>query len=232
MEVKASPVENKVALSNHRNELLVVDLDQGATITVDQGAFRNIGGFDWSPDGRWLAYSFSPRMNTSEIRLFRVAEPDEDDTGSAREVQDGVDGADTGAPLDEVEHTATPPAEEADAASRRFTITKPVLHDVRPAFDPDGRYLYFLSYREFNPVYDGLHFNLGFPWGMRPYLVTLQADLPNPFIPRPDFDDEEGEPDDEHEGDGSDEGDAGMDEDLDLGDDLDEEMEDEGDGDG
>ncbi|MDQ3250204.1 MAG: PDZ domain-containing protein, partial [Chloroflexota bacterium] len=66
-----------------------------------------------------------------------------------------------------------------------------VLHDVRPSFDPEGRYLYFLSYREFNPVYDGLHFELGFPWGMRPYLVTLQADLANPFTPRPELDDEE-----------------------------------------
>ncbi|MEZ4556627.1 MAG: hypothetical protein R2854_09325 [Caldilineaceae bacterium] len=56
-----------------------------------------------------------------------------------------------------------------------------MLHDVSPAFDPTGRHLYFLSYREFNPVYDSLQFDLGFPWGMRPYLVTLRADLPNPF---------------------------------------------------
>ncbi len=66
-----------------------------------------------------------------------------------------------------------------------------------PSFDPDGKYLYFLSYREFNPVYDGLHFDLGFPWGMRPYLITLQDDLPNPFIPKPDFDDDEREADDQ-----------------------------------
>ncbi len=48
-----------------------------------------------------------------------------------------------------------------------FTITSPVLHDVSPAFDPQGKYLYFLSHREFNPVYDGLHFrsrlSLGHP---------------------------------------------------------------------
>ena len=64
-------------------------------------------------------------------------------------------------------------------------ITRPVLRDVAPAFDPQGRFLYFLSYRTFNPVYDALHFELSFPRGVKPYLVTLQKDLPSPFIPRP-----------------------------------------------
>ena len=60
-------------------------------------------------------------------------------------------------------------------------LARPVLRDMAPAFDPDGRYLYFLSYREFDPVYDNLHFDLGFPRGMRPYLVTLRRDLRSPF---------------------------------------------------
>ncbi len=113
---------------------------------------------------------------------------------------------------------------------QRHVITRPVLHDVRPAFDPDGKYLYFLSYREFNPVYDGLHFDLGFPWGMRPYLITLRTDLPNPFIPVPDLkgDDDEDDDDDDtvsdegddHEDDGEDGGDEEVD-------DIDEDDEDE-----
>jgi tricorn protease len=78
---------------------------------------------------------------------------------------------------------------------------------VAPAFDPGGNYLYFLSYREFNPVYDNLHFDLSFPWGMRPYLLLLRADLPNPFLPRPDGDDEDDE-DDDHADDEDDDDDA------------------------
>ena len=54
-----------------------------------------------------------------------------------------------------------------------------------PQWDPEGKYLYFLSYREFNPVYDALHFDLGFPTAMRPLLVTLQKTLGNPFVPEP-----------------------------------------------
>ncbi|MCW3098734.1 MAG: hypothetical protein JWL77_4352, partial [Chthonomonadaceae bacterium] len=63
-------------------------------------------------------------------------------------------------------------------------ITEPILSDTDPAFDPEGKYLYFIGQREFNPVYDGLHFDLGFPKGTRPYLITLKADTPSPFIPQ------------------------------------------------
>ncbi len=64
-------------------------------------------------------------------------------------------------------------------------IARPVLRDVAPVFDPEGRYLYFLSYREFDPVYDNVHFDLGFPRGMRPYLVTLRKELKSPFLTDP-----------------------------------------------
>lgn len=60
-------------------------------------------------------------------------------------------------------------------------LTRPTGVDMRPNFDPDGRFLYFISYRVFNPVWDSLHFELSFPRGSRPYLITLQADTPSPF---------------------------------------------------
>src|SRR6185436_7160375 len=47
------------------------------------------------------------------------------------------------------------------------------------------RYLYFLSARTFDPVYDSLHFDLSFPRGTRPYLIALQAGGRPPFEPEP-----------------------------------------------
>jgi tricorn protease len=64
-------------------------------------------------------------------------------------------------------------------------LTQPVLEDTMPAFDPQGRYLYFLSQRIFNPMYDALHFELSFPRGQKPYLITLRKELESPFIPKP-----------------------------------------------
>ncbi|GIX05777.1 MAG: tricorn protease [Candidatus Poribacteria bacterium] len=64
-------------------------------------------------------------------------------------------------------------------------VTHREFFDFSPTWDPDGNYLYFLSYREFNPVYDALQFELSFPQAMRPMLITLRADLPDPFVPQP-----------------------------------------------
>src|SRR5207245_4582644 len=63
------------------------------------------------------------------------------------------------------------------------TVTEPVLRDAMPAFDPDGRYLYFLGHRIFDPIHDNMQYEIGFPKGVRPYVLTLQADLPSPFLP-------------------------------------------------
>ncbi|HMS33278.1 MAG TPA: S41 family peptidase [Ignavibacteria bacterium] len=62
-------------------------------------------------------------------------------------------------------------------------ITPQGFRDFQPVFDPDGRYIYFLSAREFNPVYDTSYFQLGFPLGVRPYLITLKKDTISPFTP-------------------------------------------------
>ena len=251
VSIKASPLEDKVALTNHRYELLLVDLTTRTVEVIDRSAFIAITGFDWSPDGRWIAYSFGATSRTSELRLYQLPEPEAKRDGETPK------GKGNGKPVSESEGEGeSPTAYEGEndpertiieattsetarvlgalpltTRGQRHVITRPVLHDVRPSFDPEGKYLYFLSYREFNPVYDGLHFDLGFPWGMRPYLLTLRADLPNPFIPVPDVAGDDDEEDEEatsggdDDAGGEDEGsedEGGEGEDGDEGDELDD----------
>jgi tricorn protease len=189
--LKVSPIEDKIALSNHRQELLIIDLKSGEVTRVDRSEWRPIAGMDWSPDGRWLAYGFGVGLNATEIRLYHL--PDPQPTPEAGAEDNAKDSA------------APDAARQTEQHPNPVAVTRPILHDVAPSFDPGGNYLYFLSYREFNPVYDNLHFDLSFPWGMRPYLLLLRADLPNPFLPRPDGDDEDDHEDDEdgddHDGD-------------------------------
>jgi tricorn protease len=61
-------------------------------------------------------------------------------------------------------------------------VTEPLFADYSPSFDPDGRYLYFLSSRTLNPVWDVLQFELSFPKVALPCLVTLRKDTPSPFL--------------------------------------------------
>jgi tricorn protease len=64
-------------------------------------------------------------------------------------------------------------------------VTDGRFADTDPVFTADGLYLAFLSRRSFDPVYDSQSFDMSFPFGSRPYLVTLAAETPSPFGPLP-----------------------------------------------
>ncbi|RMG17542.1 MAG: peptidase, partial [Deltaproteobacteria bacterium] len=70
-------------------------------------------------------------------------------------------------------------------SGKTHDVTRPVLWDSAPAWDPKGHYLYFLSTRTLDPVYDAVHFELGFYRADRPYAVALRADEGSPFVPEP-----------------------------------------------
>src|SRR4029078_13188003 len=53
-------------------------------------------------------------------------------------------------------------------AKTTTALTEPEFRDSTPAFDPEGRYLYFVSVRTFDPVYDSVRVDLSFPPGARP----------------------------------------------------------------
>ncbi|HZU72016.1 MAG TPA: S41 family peptidase [Acidimicrobiales bacterium] len=81
---------------------------------------------------------------------------------------------------------ATSVIKVAEAESgRTHQVTRAEFADHTPSWDPAGRYLYFLSNRVFDPVYDTVYFDLGFPRTGRPYLVTLRPDLTSPLDPEP-----------------------------------------------
>ena len=141
--IAVSPESDEIVLSNHRFEMVHIDLEKKESRVLDKSKYSSISGMAWSPDGNWLAYGISITNKTTLIRLCKV------ETGET------------------------------------WDITRPVLRDIGPSFDPEGKYLYFLSYREFNPVYDNLQFDLNFPQGMIPCLIPLQKDLVSPFVAEP-----------------------------------------------
>ncbi len=71
------------------------------------------------------------------------------------------------------------------SSQQTLLATQAEFRDYAPAFDPEGRYLYFLSLRTFDPVYDAVQFELSFPRAARPYLIALQAGAAPPFEPKP-----------------------------------------------
>jgi tricorn protease len=72
-------------------------------------------------------------------------------------------------------------------ASKKITpVTTSFTGSFNPIFDPDGKYLYFLSNRDFNEVIGAYDEEFSNPKATRVYVVTLRADLPSPFAPQSD----------------------------------------------
>ncbi|MEO8304581.1 MAG: S41 family peptidase [Betaproteobacteria bacterium] len=141
--MRAAPRGRRIAIANHRNEVLIGDLSTGVLFVADRSEDGRTEDFAWSPDGAWLAYPFWTGPRHCAIKLHDVAK------------------------------------------QSSLLVTSPEFRDYCPAFDPDGRYLYFLSIRTFDPVYDSVQFELSFPRAARPYLIALQAGGRPPFDPVP-----------------------------------------------
>lgn len=55
-----------------------------------------------------------------------------------------------------------------------------------PVFSTDGKYLFFNSARDFNPIYSWTEWNHAYRDMIQPYFVTLRKDVENPFQPEND----------------------------------------------
>jgi tricorn protease len=141
--LRAAPVGTRVAMANHRNQLLLGDADAGTLSVLDHSDAGRCEDLAWSADGLWLAYSFQVSARQRAIKLCELA------------------------------------------TQRCTLVTQPEFRDYSPSFDPQGRFLYFLSLRTYDPVYDSVQFEMSFPRAARPYLVALQAGGPAPFEREP-----------------------------------------------
>jgi len=62
-------------------------------------------------------------------------------------------------------------------------ITDSWYYSGNPVFSRDGKYLFFVSERDFNPIYSETEFNHAYVDMSRIYLVTLAKETPSPLAP-------------------------------------------------
>lgn len=87
---------------------------------------------------------------------------------------------------------------------KSFPVTDGWFEAGSPVFSQDGKYLFFVSSRDFNPVYSRTEWNHAYLDMSRPYLVTLAKETDSPFKPKSDevtikSDDEESKGDEKKE---------------------------------
>ncbi len=69
---------------------------------------------------------------------------------------------------------------------KEYEVTDKWYSSGQPSFSSDGKYLFFVSDRDFNPTYSATEWNHAYQDMARIYLVTLTKDIESPFKPKSD----------------------------------------------
>ena len=140
----------------------------------------------WSPDSRRLAFGDKEqRLLVADVESGRLTEVDRSDRNDITDFAWSPDSN-----WIAYRKTADTRLSQIWAWSleseRANPLTDPMVASFSPAFDPEGRYLYFLSNRDMNLTFSGWDETFVYTGPTRLYAGTLGADQLRPFQPRTD----------------------------------------------
>ncbi len=141
-----SPDGKKILFGDKTFDLYYVEIDSKALHKfAESNQMKNdefyweISDYTWSPDSKWIAYSFVHYNKNSVIYLY------------------SLDG------------------------NKSYAITDDFFDNINPTFDANGKYLYYLSSRNFDVQMDFYEDNHVIPAPQQVMVVQLQAGLKPPF---------------------------------------------------
>ncbi|HTW49899.1 MAG TPA: S41 family peptidase [Acidobacteriaceae bacterium] len=140
----------------------------------------------WSPDSTRIAWA------NSSLQLFYVdihnKQPVLVDTAKYAEITNYSWSPDSKwIAYDKTQENQNPVIELYSLDSKTITpVTTDFYTSSNPAFDPAGKYLYFLSNRTYNEIIGVYDEDFANPQATRVYAVTLRADEASPFAPQSD----------------------------------------------
>jgi tricorn protease len=140
----------------------------------------------WSPDSRMLAYGDKKqRLRYVEVASGKTTDIDRSSTNDITNYRWAPDSR-------WIAYTKLGSNQFSEiwvyslANGRTQKLTGGMTSDTQPIFDPKGRYLYFLSNRDFNLTFSGWEFNYLYTNPTRVYVGLLSADGPALFLPGSD----------------------------------------------
>jgi tricorn protease len=154
----------------------------------------------WSPDGKKVAYADgSQTIYVVDVESGKVTRADSSDYWEIRRYTWSPDSRYLA--YDKPENHRFNSVFIFDTKTAEVhRVTDRFTQDFCAAWDPDGKYLYFLSDRTINPLLGNIAFGAILDKTTKPYLVMLQADVKSPFFPQEPEDleaDKDGEDDED-----------------------------------
>jgi tricorn protease len=168
-------------------------------LTTDAGADPTWRfGAVWSPDGKRLAFGdHRARLRVVDAASGAISDVDRSTHDDITDYTWSPDGRWLAYSKTAGEPRSAIWAWSADN-KRAYQLTSDDTTASEPVWDPKGRYLYFLSNRDFNMTFSGFEFDFLYTAPTRVYVATLSADAPALFLPESDEEkpagDADGEP--------------------------------------
>ncbi len=141
-----------------------------------------ITNLEWAPDSKSIVYTDRKnRIRIVDIATKAVTTPVEDPAGAPRGVTFSPDGR--WLAYSRVAPNRFQVVYLYNIAQRReYAVTDKWYDSTGPVFSSDGRYLYFSSERDFNPVYGSTEWNHTYNNMGGLYMALLAKATPSPFL--------------------------------------------------
>jgi len=154
--------------------------EPASRLTKDQNTF--IFDFDWSPDSKKILYITKKNdLRYVDVKTGKITIVDKSQKGPGYDASWSPDSKWITFARPDIDFTVIRIYNLETAKSTE--ITDSWYYSGNPVFSRDGKYLFFVSERDFNPIYSETEFNHAYVDMNRIYLVTLSKDTPSPFAP-------------------------------------------------
>lgn len=150
----------------------------------------------WSPDSKKIAFGDKRRkVLWADVATGKITEVDRNERGDILDYRWSPDSR--WLTYTKNGETLLPSIWVYSLADKKASqLTSGMTADVEPVFSPDGRYLYFLSNRDFNLTFSGFDTNYLYTDPTRVYVAVLSKEGPALFLPTSDEEEieDEGKP--------------------------------------
>jgi len=141
----------------------------------------------WSPDSKKLAFGDKKeRLRWVDVASGKVTDVDRGTYSDITDYRWSPDSRWIAYPKEKLETKLSAIWVYSLEQGKAFPLTSGWAADGEPVFDPSGRYLYFLSNRDFRLTFSAFEFNYVYTDATRMYVGVLSKNGPALFLPRSD----------------------------------------------
>ncbi len=168
------------------DEIYLVPQAGGAPAALTQNETTYKYQLEWSPDSKKILWADrKQRLRFVEVQAKSLTEVDQSPVWEIREYAWSPDSKWIVYAKPEEESLPRIYVYALDT-KRAQAVTEGWYASGEPAFSSDGKFLFFTSNRDFNPIYSWTEWNHAYRDMERIYLLTLSQEVESPFKPRSD----------------------------------------------